>query len=132
MTNINGKENQLFIQLFYIYYRKLKQQKMEPAAKDEPKRNEFGTPHPKPEDYDVYKYSRPTVRVAYNEITQPNDNVKVPQPSIDPNTKYQVIFKGNVGILKVPDNTPRLNIGTKKQKSPRGNREVKNVSCTVF
>jgi hypothetical protein len=108
------------------------QQKMEPASNDESKRNEFGTPHPKLEDYDVYKYSRPTVRVAYKEITPPTDNVKVPQPSMDTKTKYQVIFKGNVGILKVPDNKPKQNIGTSNKKGPRMKIDSKTVSCPVF
>jgi hypothetical protein len=108
------------------------QQKMEPASNDESKRNEFGTPHPKLEDYDVYKYSRPTVRVAYKEITPPTDNLKVPQPSMDTKTKYQVIFKGNVGILKVPDNKPKQNIGTSNKKGPRMKIDSKTVSCPVF
>jgi hypothetical protein len=101
---------------------------MEPASNDESKRNEFGTPHSKPEDYDIYKYSRPTVRVAYNEITQPSEETKVPQPSIDIKTKYQVIFKGNVGILKVPDNKP----GTSNKKRPRLDMDSKTVSCPAF
>ena len=108
------------------------QQKMEPASNDETKRNKFGTPHPNPEDYNEHKYSRPTVRVAYKEIAPPTDDTTETKPKTDTKTKYNAIFKGNVGVIKVPGSKPGLNINISKNKTPRMNIDMKSVSCPVF
>ena len=108
------------------------QQKMEPAASGETSRNEFGATHPRPEDYGIYKYSRPTVRVAYNEITPPTDETTVTKPKVDTKTTYVAIFKGNTGVIKVPGSKPGLDIDISKNKKPRMNIDMKSVSCPVF
>ena len=108
------------------------QDKMEPAASDESHRNDFGTPHSRPEDYDIYKYSRPTVRVAYKEVTEPTEDTTTVQPIKDTKTIYQAIFKGNTGVIKVPGSKPGLDIDISKQKTPRMNIDMKSVSCPVF
>jgi hypothetical protein len=109
------------------------QEKMEPPSSDESKRNEFGEPHPRPEDYDKYKYSIPRVRVGFNEITPPTQE-KVPAvPDPRSKTRYVAEFKGNVGEY-VPNDKNKKGGGssTTVRKPIRG--EVKNIkmSCPVF
>ena len=109
------------------------QEKMEPPSSDEAKRNEFGEPHPRPEDYDKYKYSIPRVRVGFNEITPPTQE-KVPAvPDPRSKTRYVAEFKGNVGIYTPNDkNKKGGGSSTTVHKPIRG--EVKNIkmSCPVF
>ena len=109
------------------------QEKMEPPSSDEKERNQCGEPHPRPEDYDKYKYSIPRVRVGFNNVTPGTKDPVPAAPSNEPNTRYVAEFKGNVGIYTPNDkNKKGGGSSTTVRKPIRG--EVKNVkmSCPVF
>ena len=109
------------------------QEKMEPPSSDEKERNQCGEPHPRPEDYDKYKYSIPRVRVGFNEITPPTQE-KVPAvPDPRSKTRYVAEFKGDIGLIDPNDIHKRVRrSSTTVHKPIRG--EVKKVmmSCPVF
>lgn len=108
------------------------QEKMEPKATDETKRNEFGSPHSSPQEYNIYKYSRPTVRVAFNENTPENPTETPKMPVSDTDMRYVVEFKGNVGELKTPGSTGDSGISTKIGKTNRNEVKTGLTSCPVF
>jgi hypothetical protein len=109
------------------------QEKMEPPSSDEKKRNQCGEPHPRPEDYDKYKYSIPRVRVGFNEITPPTPgkDPKLPIPNVT--TRYVAEFKGNIGLIDPNDIHKRgRGSSTTVHKPIRGEVKTVKMSCPVF
>jgi hypothetical protein len=109
------------------------QEKMEPPAKDETKRNQCGEPHPRPEDYDKYKYSKPKVRVGFNNVTPGAPDVVPAVPNPNVTKRYVAEFKGNVGIY-TPNEKDKKGGGSNTGAGKTNRNEVKNVmvSCPVF
>jgi len=102
------------------------QSSMKPPSTDESKRNEFGEPHASKEEYDLYKYTRPSLTIAFAMEPPP---IKTP-PMEDVSTVYNVeFFKGKTKIAKVSTrNTPKF----KALQIPRVKLTSKMVECPVF
>lgn len=99
---------------------------MNPPSTDNAKRNEFGQPHTTKEEYDVYKYTRPTLTVAFS-VNNPPDDVS---PAETTKTVYDVqFFKGKETMTKV---TTRRTPKFKKLPIPNVISGVKMVDCPVF
>ena len=109
------------------------QEKMEPKAPNDAHRNDFGPPHSTPQEYDKYKYSRPTVIVAFSDkIPPPKPEFEKKDPTEIVRTRYQAIFKGNTGVIEIPGSKPSLNLDIPKIQLPRMERKSKSVQCPVF
>ena len=101
------------------------QSAMNPPSTDEAKRNEFGQPLATKEEYDVYKYTRPTLTVAF-EIKKTSETPLTPSSKIVYDVQF---FKGKT---KTTTLTTRRTPKFKRLPIPKVRLGVKMVDCPIF
>jgi hypothetical protein len=100
------------------------QSSMTPPSTDETKRNDFGEPHRTKEEYDAYKYTKPTLTVAFEE-KKPD----IPDFPLE-KTIYDVeFFKGKTKTTTI---SSKNNSTLKKLPKPNVIAGVKMVPCPIF
>ncbi len=101
------------------------QSSMKPSSTDETKRNEFGEPLETKVEYDVYKYTKPSLTIAFameKSIDKP--------PAEGVNIAYDVeFFKGKTKTGKI---SGRKNAKITKFGIPKTKLFAKMIECPVF
>jgi hypothetical protein len=101
------------------------QSSMNPPSTDKTKRNEFDEPHTTKEEYDVYKYTRPSLTIAF----AMEKSIEKP-PMEETTTVYDVeFFKGKTKTKKI---TGRRNAKITKFGIPKTKLFAKMIDCPVF
>lgn len=101
------------------------QSSMKPPSTDETKRNEFGEPLATKEEYDVYKYTKPSLTIAFA-----MEKSKEIPPAEGANIVYDVeFFKGKARTKKI---TGRRNAKITKFGIPKTKLFAKMIECPVF